>query len=177
MKKQNKKTKWTLFWDMHSGGGSKEKQDKIYIEAPIEEAKIIFYNRFGHNPERVTCTCCGGDYSISEEDSLEEASGFHRNCRFGYLDKDGNEVPKERAWISGEGMVNGAVKSTCFEEEDREEIDDMKKKYPDSDWEEYKKHITIKKYERQKGVLIIRKEEIKLKERKGDVPEQGYVWK
>ena len=44
---------WTHFWDMHSGGGQKEKFGHCYIEAPENEAKVIFYNRFGHNPERV----------------------------------------------------------------------------------------------------------------------------
>ena len=83
------KVKWTLFWDMHSGGECKEEPyDKIYIEAPKEEAKIIFYNRFRHNPERVTCTCCGEDYSISESNSLEQASGFHRGC---FFDKNKNK--------------------------------------------------------------------------------------
>ena len=85
-------TKWTLFWDMHSGGGTKEAPyEKIYIEANEEEAKVIFYNRFGHNPERVTCTCCGEDYSIDESDTLNQASGYHRNCAWdektkGYID-------------------------------------------------------------------------------------------
>lgn len=79
--KAKEETKWTLFWDMHSGGGTKEKPyEKIYIEAPEDEAKVIFYNRFGHNPERVSCTCCGEDYSISESESLEQASGYHRKC-------------------------------------------------------------------------------------------------
>jgi hypothetical protein len=70
---------WTLFWDMHSGGGTKEPPyEKIYIEAPEKEAVIIFYNRFSHNPHRVTCACCGPDYSISEDESLEEKSSYHR---------------------------------------------------------------------------------------------------
>jgi hypothetical protein len=74
---------WVLFWDMHSGGGQKEKWAKLYIEAESEdEAKVIFYNRFGHNPERVTCTCCGGDYSISSAETLEQASGYHRGCNW-----------------------------------------------------------------------------------------------
>lgn len=64
---------WTKFMDMYSGGGKKEKWEYIYIEASEVEAKIIFYNRFGHNPERVTCTCCGKDYSISEYETLEKA--------------------------------------------------------------------------------------------------------
>ena len=69
---------FTLFWDMNSGGGQKEKWSQIFIEAPREEAEVIFFNRFGHNPHRVTCTCCGQDYSVTEEDSLEEAAHYHR---------------------------------------------------------------------------------------------------
>jgi hypothetical protein len=75
-------TKWTQFWDMHSGGGSKEKWEHIYINAPEKEAKIIFYNRFGHNPDRITCTCCGNDYSISEGESLAQMTAFHRGCDY-----------------------------------------------------------------------------------------------
>lgn len=77
--KKKKEMKWTEFWDMCSGGEIKEESyEKIYIEAPEAEAKVIFYNKFGHNPERVTCTCCGDDYSISESVSLEQASAYHR---------------------------------------------------------------------------------------------------
>lgn len=76
---------WTRFMDMHSGGGSKEEWDKILIEAPEKIARVIFYNRFNHNPERVTCTCCGEDYSISEEKTLEQATAYDRNCAY---DKD-----------------------------------------------------------------------------------------
>ena len=55
--KAKEESKWTLFWDMASGGDTKEEPyENIYIEAPEEEAKVIFYNRFGHNPERVSCT-------------------------------------------------------------------------------------------------------------------------
>lgn len=74
---------WTRFMDMHSGGRCKEgKYEYIYIEAPIHEAKLVFYNRFGHNPERVTCTCCGEDYSISEDTSLAQLTGYDRNCAY-----------------------------------------------------------------------------------------------
>ena len=48
------------------------------VEAPLEEAVRIFYNRFGHNPYRVSCTCCGEDYSVTEHDTLEEATEFER---------------------------------------------------------------------------------------------------
>ena len=64
---------WTLFYDMHSGGGAKEDWESIFIESGSEEeARRIFYNKFGHNPDRVTCTCCGNDYSIDSEDTLKE---------------------------------------------------------------------------------------------------------
>jgi hypothetical protein len=87
---------WTRFMDMHSGGGSKEAWEYIYIEACEEQAKVIFYNRFGHNPERVTCTCCGDDYSISESETLEKATAYERGCRWddkenGYVDEPDNE--------------------------------------------------------------------------------------
>ncbi len=82
-----RKFKWTTFWDMHSGGSQKEDYSIIYIEAPLKEAKVIFYNRFDHSPDRVTCICCGEDYSISESDSLDQASGYHRNCKWGKEDK------------------------------------------------------------------------------------------
>lgn len=73
---------WTRFFDMYSGGRSKEKWELIYIEASEEEAKVIFYNRFGHNPERVTCTCCGEDYSIDSQKSLAQVTGYDRGCDY-----------------------------------------------------------------------------------------------
>lgn len=88
---------FTQFYDMHSGGGCKEKPyELIYIEAPEAEAEVIFYNRFGHNPNRVTCTCCGEDYSITESDSLEQATAYHRNCKWdsklnAYVEESDNE--------------------------------------------------------------------------------------
>lgn len=72
---------WTHYWDMNSGGGRKEKWKHIYIEAPKAEADVIFYKRFGHNPNRVSCTCCGGDYSISEDENLAQLTGYHRGLR------------------------------------------------------------------------------------------------
>lgn len=81
---------WTRFMDMHSGGSKKEDFAYCYIEAPKDEAKKIFYNRFGHNPERVTCTCCGYDYSIYESKTLEEATAYDRNCAW----EDGKYVEK-----------------------------------------------------------------------------------
>ncbi len=100
--KKKEEMEWTQFWDMHSGGGTKEEPyEKIYIEAPETEAKVIFYNKFGHNPERVSCTCCGEDYSISESVSLEQASAYHRNCRYdekvkGYVEEPDNKYGEKK---------------------------------------------------------------------------------
>lgn len=91
-------TKWTRFMDMHSGGGQKLDWGYIYIEAPEQEAKVIFYNRFGRNPNRVTCTCCGEDYSLSEADTLAEVTGYERGCD--YRDRKYVEAPSTRAWAS-----------------------------------------------------------------------------
>lgn len=71
---------WTKLADMNSGGWQKEPFAYIWIEAREEEASKVFYNRFGHNPYRVTCICCGEDYSVYEYESLEEATVFERGC-------------------------------------------------------------------------------------------------
>lgn len=76
--------KWTRFMDMHSGGGSKEDYDKIYIELPEDKAKVFFYKMFGHNPERISCTCCGEDYSISEGEDLLTLTAYDRKCTYSY---------------------------------------------------------------------------------------------
>lgn len=88
---------WTLFWDMHSGGSSKESFDKIFIQETIDIAKLIFFNIFGHNPNRVTCTCCGEDYAISEEKNLTQATAYHRGCE--YDSKRDEYLEKKNEWI------------------------------------------------------------------------------
>jgi hypothetical protein len=81
---------WTKFWDMHSGGSQKLNWPLIFIEAPEADAELVFYNRFGRNPHRVTCTCCGADYSVDSNESLAQLTGYHRNCAF----EDGEYVEK-----------------------------------------------------------------------------------
>lgn len=73
---------WTEFFDMSSGGRNKQPWNHIYIEAPKNHAKIIFYNIFGTNPDRVSCTCCGSDYSITEYEDLNQATAYNRNCDY-----------------------------------------------------------------------------------------------
>lgn len=149
---------WTQFWDMHSGGGQKEKWAKIYIEAPMEEAKVIFYNRFGHSAERVTCTCCGEDYSLSEDKSLAQLTGYHRNCAYskkgGYLEKQNTEYLKY------------VGKPTGIPSRDKE-----REQYIQS-----KKYMTLKQYCARKDVKVIRAKDIKPGEKQGDVPRQGFIW-
>ena len=84
------------FWDMYSGGDQKESFGHCYIEAPEAEAKVIFYKRFGHNPDRITCTCCGADYSIDENETLEQATGYQRGCK--WRDDKYVEEPSSHAW-------------------------------------------------------------------------------
>lgn len=154
---------WTHFWDMSSGGTQKEKWHHIYIEAPRDEAEVIFFNRFGHNPERVTCTCCGGDYSISEKDSLEQITGFHRGCAYVYRDIEGTQCSEKESWEFGSGLRGGFTGG--YEE------------CPDEGGLSLKSYQTIEEYAQKDDILIIHANEIKDEERQGDVPEQGYVWK
>lgn len=151
---------WTSFWDMNSGGGIKEPPyDKIYIEAPEEEAKVIFYNRFGHNPERVTCTCCGEDYTIDSHEDLAQLTGFHRGCRNISLKKydEKNKTWDSRYIEKGEEteVPNGYKLSKAWASD---------------------KYMTLAEYEKQEHVLVIRSYEIKPEERRGEVPVEGYVW-
>lgn len=87
---------WTQFMDMHSGGSQKASHSKILIEAPEDEARVIFFNRFGHNPERVSCTCCGEDYSINQYDTAEQATAFDRGCEYSDEKKCWVEEPATR---------------------------------------------------------------------------------
>ena len=154
---------WTQFMDMHSGGGTKEPPYQyIYIEAPEEEAKIIFYNRFGHNPERVTCTCCGDDYSITESDTLERATAYERGCDYAYYRHDGTECDKDEAWKIGKGLAKG-YKSGYAERASKTAFS-------------WNKFCSLKDYKKKKDVLIIPAHKIKKEERKGTIPSQGYVW-
>ena len=72
---------WTQFHDMHSGGGLKTKWAHVFVESDSEaEAIDIFRERIGRDPDHVTCSCCGEDYSVSTEDTLEQATAYERNC-------------------------------------------------------------------------------------------------
>ena len=126
--------------DMHSGGGCKEPPyERIYIEAPESDARVIFYNRFGHNPERVTCTCCGDDYSIDSEEVFEKVAAYDMGWDFD--DKAGE-------------YVNRPSSKACN---------------PHG-------YCSVDEYKAKDHVLVIPVSEIKPEERKGEVPDQGFMW-
>jgi hypothetical protein len=148
---------WTLFWDMHSGGGTKESPfEMICIEAPEDEAKVVFFNRFGHSPERVSCTCCGQDYSIYEESELWILTAHHRNCKTLEQKHDGEKWVPEQPY------------------EDRP-MDPGDRSYHEG-YRDASSYLTLEQYIAKPDVLVIRADEIKPEERTGSVPEQGYVW-
>ena len=153
---------WTRFMDMHSGGGQKEKWSKILIETNEQEARAVFFRRFGHNPERVTCTCCGADYSISQEETLEEITGYDRNCRSAWFRPDGTECEEGEAWKRGVGITAGYSNRYVEEQCTRHNL--------------VPQYIPLQEYCAQDDVLVIASEEITDEERKTEVPVQGYVW-
>jgi len=59
---------------MASGGYDKESFDTLYVELPENEAIEWFINKYGHNPNNVTCPCCGPDYSVYEVDKFEDSA-------------------------------------------------------------------------------------------------------
>lgn len=155
---------WTQFMDMHSGGGTKIKPyEYIYIEAPENEARVIFYNRFGRNPDQVTCTCCGSDYSLSEDEDLTQLTGYNRNCLWASFNSKGEEVSESRAWVPGKGLQKGYTQRYV------EEIDPLRAAFA--------KYLTLDEYLAQKNILSIPAHEIKPEERVGTVPDEGYVWR
>lgn len=156
---------WTRFWDMHSGGSTKEEPyNMIFIEAPEDEAKVIFYNRFGHNPERVTCSCCGDDYSISEGESLKQLTGYHRGCRNLVTPRGKDGLYKNDDPI---------IRKHLYLEEDEK----PPKGYEvETDSFKMNNYQTLDEYIKKKDVLVIYSKDIKDAERKGEVPQQGWVY-
>ena len=89
-----KPTVWTHFWDMHSGGGKKESFEHCFIEANKAKAVAIFTSRFGHSPNRISCDCCGEDYSTEEGETLIELTGYHHGCARVTVSAKGVELTK-----------------------------------------------------------------------------------
>ena len=176
MAKRVKEGPWTHFHDMHSGGGLKiEPYSHIFIEAPQEEAELVFYNRFGRNPHRVTCSCCGEDYSVSEETTLEQATAYHRGCDFAYFRPDGTECEQGEAWKAGVGQVKGYTSRYVERQEPR--VMEIRKKTKTTDaWGLYRTladTLKRKAFSDGRKFLIIRAKEIGSSERRGEMPSPG----
>ena len=156
---------WTQFHDMHSGGEQKLDWARIYIEAPESEAALIFQNAFDRNPHRVTCTCCGADYSLSESVSLAQASGYERGCRTiktprlpdGRYNND-NKVLRERGHYleDGESPPPGFEVDTAFS---------------------HKPYVPLADYIKRPEVKVIPASEIRPEWREGELREEGFVWR
>ena len=153
---------WTHFHDMHSGGGQKLEWGHIFIEAPEDEAVRVFYNRFGRSPHRVTCTCCGEDYSLSEHPSLEQATAFQRGCDYAYFRPDGTECPEDEAWKMGKGTTPG--------------YEGRYVERPTTKYRFGREHQSLDDYLKSGEPKAVYASEIQPGERKGSVPDEGYVW-
>lgn len=67
---------------MRSCGGLKTQWEKIYVEASSRDSAIaIFTDKTGQDPTLTACECCFRNYSIYEDETLEDASDFHRSHR------------------------------------------------------------------------------------------------
>jgi hypothetical protein len=147
---------WTRFMDMHSGGRQKEACEYIHIEAPQTEATVIFYNMFGHNPERISCSCCGPDYSIHTYPTLEDATAYDRGCEYIREDVD---------------------RGSQFRQVERDEVipDGWRYEQPDAE-RRFTRYQTLPEYLLNNGsfVRVIRAEDIKAADRYGVVPFQGH---
>lgn len=146
---------WTHFYDMHSGGGQKLDWGHIYIEAPRDEAERIFAARFGRRADKVTCSCCGEDYSVSSEEDLAQLTAFQRNCR---------SVESRR------GDDGGFITPPKYYLEDGEQ--------PPEGWlvderfKRYQPYMTLAEYIKSDGVKVIPTSEIAPHERAAALPER-----
>lgn len=77
----------------------------------------------------MTCTCCGPDYSLSESETLEDATGYHRNCNYSRETEKYIEEPSRRrfggpyrtleAYLAGEGQNVLIIRAEEIADEER----------------------------------------------------------
>jgi hypothetical protein len=149
---------WTRFMDMHSGGSQKLAWDTIYIQAPRELAERVFQAKFDRNPNSVTCTCCGPDYSVSDGepgDDLYNATGYNRNCL--HLAK--------RSW---DIETRGYAPDRYVEQQDPEKL-----KYSQREANHYK---PLALYVASEDVKVVCADEITDEDRGTNLRQSGYVW-
>ena len=67
---------WTEFSDNWSGGCAKEPWDHIFIQAKPSAAYSVFLAVFEHDPQDVSCSCCGPAYSIHQAGEIDFGKSF-----------------------------------------------------------------------------------------------------
>jgi len=65
---------WTRFDARFTCFSPNTKHKVFLVNAPIEKAKLIFYNRTGHSPNK-GCRCCGDNFRARIYPSLNAAAG------------------------------------------------------------------------------------------------------
>lgn len=89
---------WTIFTDSHSGGKQKLEWEIILLEVGEKHAPSFFEELFGRDPDHITCSCCGSDYSWDEYETIEKATGYYRNCDYkigeGYVESPSPDCKK-----------------------------------------------------------------------------------
>jgi hypothetical protein len=76
------KMMWVLFQDNYMHGVKETEHDFILIEGTKKEAVEKFKQRFGFDPLEITCDICENHYSTEEGQSMEQTTGYIRNCKF-----------------------------------------------------------------------------------------------
>jgi hypothetical protein len=153
---------------MNSGGGQKEKWGQIFIEAPRDEAIAVFYARFGHNPERVSCTCCGEDYAIDTDGSLAAITAYERRLRSVQRSDGQRREPDVYPTQNGTSYLEpGEEVPEGFK------LSDLTRHY---DPHGEKQGQTLGDYLAKGDALVIYAIDIAPSERSAEVPKQGYVW-
>lgn len=162
---------WTQFRDMHSGGDTKcLPYENIFIQAPEKEAVSVFYSRFKRSPKRVTCTCCGQDFSILEYPSLKQATGFERNCT-------PLETPRDP--ITGRFNNDDPILIANYYLDPGEEPPvgySLAGGWPYSSYRLGRQWQSLEEYIIRPDVFVLTADDISEHERHLHVPEEGYVW-
>jgi len=140
---------------------SERSNDFLRLEDQVGNIQNNYCAKCTRNPNRVTCTCCGEDYSVSEHENLEQATAYERECRSAWFDKHGKEIPQEEAWVPGKGCVDGAYGK--YVEEQRVEYS-------------HDPYRTLEEYLKDPSALFIFAKDIKPSEQKGQLRKEGYVW-
>lgn len=63
---------WTIFYDMSSQGIQTTDYKVIIIRGGKDEATKHFIDVFNENPNDVRCECCGENFNIHTEESLDK---------------------------------------------------------------------------------------------------------